>query len=170
MIKACKDHLRAALIAAGLEDKRIYPTESAKSAFQIVPSTLFLEVKEKIETYRRRAKYEDDLVALTRTWRYQIFKRTLIIPLVVATRTEDELESVYTSFLSNLSRRVFDSSGNAILISINDDVQGIVDESLLAGKEGKMLEITFNGGVYRDKVVPLYTSDQMIFEPEMEGN
>jgi len=159
MIKACKDHLAAALAAAGIE--RVFYRREEAEKHQVLPFGVLMTGDETL-------RFDGSLVASAegpgndeRTYRRRTHRRVRDIKVAIIHRSDDQAETAGETFLAALDRRIFDGDGNAILVSARGSEPDEDDKSLLRQRSGAVYLVTFEGGVYQDKVVkvlPLETA------------
>lgn len=171
MIGECKDYLANKLRDAGVQE--VYTEAEQSQKHHSLPYALVMTGpegtpgRERLEYSPRRVAMEDDRAAGVRRIRLQTHIRQLQLRVAIVHRTEAEAEAVLTSFLEGLDRRFLDRAGNAVLVYC-DMVERSDEGSLLRNQSGAEAVVFFQGGVYRDYEVPLFSVPQtMSIEADM---
>ncbi len=159
MIKTCKEYLAERLRAAGVS--KISFSREGSDKHNVPPFAVVLTGDETM-------RYDGSMVAKgegpgvdERTYRRRTHRRALDLKVLIVHRTDDEAQAVGETFLTGLTRRILDDQGNAILVAVRGSEPDEEDRSILRQRSGAVYLVTFEGGVYQDKVVkvlPLETA------------
>ena len=148
----CKQYLINKLVGSGLKSKP-YTTEKAleKSQESHVGAVLF----ESEAVLRNASKtYYTDKEG-ERTKRRKIFDRNLTFHVVIGGYTDDEVETMFETFLKNLDRGIY-VDGNFVPIEVEGADWVDKDDSILKAQVAVQVTVTFSGGLYKDtKIAPL---------------
>ena len=148
----CKQYLINKLVGSGLKSKP-YTTEKAleKSQESHVGAVLF----ESEAVLRNASKtYYTDKEG-ERTKRRKIFDRNLTFHVVIGGYTDDEVETMFETFLKNLDRGIY-VDGNFVPIEVEGADWVDEDDSILKAQVAVQVTVTFSGGLYKDtKIAPL---------------
>lgn len=103
----------------------------------------------------------EDPAAGTRTYRRRLYKIALRTNIVIHSR-RGQAADLGVTVAGKLDRRIWDAEQNAILVTVRGP-QPEDDPSLLKDRSTVELLVDFEGGIYRDRTVPL-----LDLEPALE--
>lgn len=155
MIGPVISHIEAALTSAGVPPKHFKKTPEEVHRYRgpvpyaaIIPGT---------ETLRRSVKYmgrETDPVAMVTKKRKRLYERVLLVSVLLAHKTMEDVEQLLESFVRHLGRGVYDDKGNWISIEIAD-AEWVDEASLNKQSLGYEFLLQCTGGIYEDEEVPV---------------
>lgn len=153
MIGSCREYLEEHLKSLGI--MRVYTRAEDAAKHQALPYAVVM-------IDGQTAQRDGSLVARAdgpgpdeRTLRRRLYRRTVKVLVTIVHRDRAAADAAGEAFLSGLTRRIFDTGGNAILVA----AQGAEPEeeaSLLKPRETAHILVVFEGGIYADQVVKVY--------------
>lgn len=165
MIEKCREYLKAVLNQVGI--KQVHTSQADASKHPVVP---YAEIK--LEDTALRA--DGSLVARfegpgdkERTLRRRTYERTEQAQVKIVHRSQTAAETARDSLLNLLVPRIDDGHSNAILITAwNGDSEE--DGSILRQEAAANINVKFDGGIYKDKVVKIFSMEtDLTFEGEI---
>lgn len=165
MNACCRTYLENCLISVGV--KRVFNKQEDTSRHQVLP---FAQVVEDSQSQI----YDGSVVARfngpaedERTFRQRIYHCTVEMLVKIVHRDLNQAEAIRDQLLKQFDRRILDEDGNAILVT-SRGAEPEEDGSILQNKAASYLDISFEGGIYKDKVVKLYNLDVALeMEPQI---
>lgn len=151
MIRACLDCLEACLKGAGIERVYTKPEDAAKH--QAIPYAVVILGDETLQRDGSMVARADGPAANERTYRRRLYKRSIQARVKVVHRDQAVAGDAGDAFLESLPRRIWDKHNNAVLVSARGAEADEEDASLLKKQGAVYFLITFEGGIYSDRVV-----------------
>jgi len=165
VIEKCREYLVTCLTQVGI--KQVNTTKADTKKHQILP---YGEVKFEDSALRPDgslvARYEGP-GENERTLRRRTYERTEQAQVKMVCRDQGQAENSRDNLLAMLGQRIEDGHGNAILITAwNGD--GEEDGSILNQEATVFIDVKFDGGIYKDKVVKIFNMEtDLQFEGEI---
>jgi hypothetical protein len=155
MMDTCRTYLTQQLKSCGIN--KVFTKAEDAAQYKAVPYA-------KVAFDDEDLKYDGSLVARAdgpnqgeRTLRRRTYMRTIQARVKIVHRDQAAAEAAGTNFLSGLARRIMDPDNNAILINARSgEPEPDEDTSLLRQQGTSYYLVTFDGGIYRDKIVQVY--------------
>lgn len=145
MYKECKDYLLDAIKAAGIKTN---PYTSVAALSKCVDSRVgaVLFVSGSPERDGSKTYYTDQD---HRKKRRKVFSRRLTFKVIIGGYGDEEVETIYENLLSHLDAGIY-IDGNYTELNVGDEDWVEKDDSILRAKVAVEVEITFDGGLYKD--------------------
>ncbi len=146
MYAECKQYLLAKLKAAGLKSNP-YTSQTAldKSMESHVGAVLF--ETEGILRNGSKTYYKDEEGAQKK--RRKVFDRKLLFNVIIGDYSDEAAETLFEAFLGSLDKGI-DINGNYVPITVEDAAWVDKDDTMLKSKVAVQINISFDGGLYKD--------------------
>lgn len=146
MYAECKQYLLDKLKAAGLKSNP-YTSEKAldKSMESHLGAVLFQS--ETILRNGSKTNYKDEEGAQKK--RRKVFDRKLTFNVIIGDYSDEATEALFEAFLGGLDKGIY-INGNYVPITVDDAAWVDKDDTLLKSKVAVQINISFDGGLYKD--------------------
>ncbi len=163
MIPACKSHLTSVLTSAGVTT--VHARQEDAPRHKGAQYALLLVDDRADMTYDgSKVGKVDNLETMKRTYHIRRYQMTVGITVRIADRDDTAAYNRMSSFLGKLGRQFDDGAGYAIEVTPAGEVRPITDTSIITTGAAYEVELSFAGGIYTTKEVPLIG----VVEPEGE--
>ncbi|MCM0757350.1 hypothetical protein M7775_02050 [Sporomusa sphaeroides DSM 2875] len=153
MIAYCIQYVESVLLSQNV--KEIYTKPEDATRHKGSRYALILEDNpEQNERDGSKIAYFDDMVNRVRTYHIRAYQTTLSLEVRLVDKTPEAATGMKNAFLSSLGKRFIDPADYAIEVSAGT-AKLITDKSILTSGTGYSVTITFTGGIYTTRQVPL---------------
>ena len=146
MYTQAKQYLLERLKGAGLKTKP-HTTRKALERGQDSHVGAVLFENESFARNGSKTRYSDQTGAQKK--RRKVFDRTLAFTVIIGDYTDEAVEVMLESFLSDLDRGIM-VAGNFVPIEVEGADWVDTDDSILKAKVAVQVKIRFDGGIYKD--------------------
>lgn len=146
MYAESKQYLLDKLKAAGLKSN---PYTSEKALEKCMDSHVGAVLFESESILRNGSKtyYKDEEGAQKK--RRKVFDRKLLFNVIIGDYSDEAVETLFEAFLGGLDSGIY-VNGNYVPIAVEDAAWVDKDDSLLKAKVAVQINISFDGGLYKD--------------------
>jgi len=146
MYAESKRYLLDKLKAAGLKSN---PYTSEKTLEKSMESHLGAVIFESETILRNGSKtyFKDEEGAQKK--RRRVFDRKLMFNVIIGDYSDEAAEALFEAFLSSLDKGIY-INGNYVPITVEDAAWVDKDDTLLKAKVAVQINISFDGGLYKD--------------------
>jgi len=156
MIQACTAYLEGHLKQLGI--KKVYTRAADSTKHQSLPYAKITINDETLRYDGSQVAKADGPNASERTFRRRLYHRIVPVDVEIVAKDQQTTSELGAAFLAGLKRRIWDSQGNAVLVSAEARKQ-MMNTSLLSQQSATYFTVTFEGGLYQDRVVKVVNLD-----------
>lgn len=161
MIHTATEFLESTLRSLGL--KQVFTTSADLAGHKTPPyAAVLVDQDETYEPTDEKVGFEDRPDQHCRVYRYKTLEATLPVSVVMVAGSRKELADLRRRFLGALPREI---PGDLDQIRVTP-VRGVIIEDASRQRGGVAIDITvnFHGSIYREKIVPYFTSVEVDVE------
>jgi hypothetical protein len=162
VISACRQHLERVLREAQIP--QVFHDAEKLSQHQVLPFAVVLAGREDWKRDGSRVATADSARRKARTYRRRAYRREVAFTVILVSQEETRAEGALLAVLREAGAGFLDEAGNWHRARV-DAVRWQDDPSLVRQRAVVEIEVTFQGGLYRDEEVPLIQD----VRPEAEG-